>query len=139
MHLFHNKLYRILSIACLAGYIWLYFNLSTFYSKTTSQIGVCLFKRITSIPCPACGTTRSVLSIIQGNLLEAFYWNPFGFLLLTVLIITPIWVVIDAINKKDSLLIFYVAVEKKLQQKLVVIPAIALILINWFWNIHKGV
>jgi hypothetical protein len=54
-----------------------------------------------------------------------------------ILFITPIWLVIDAINKKDSLLTFYVAVEKKLQQKLVAIPAIALVLINWFWNIHK--
>jgi hypothetical protein len=137
MHLFQIKLYRILSIACLAGYIWLYFNLSNFYSKSTSQIGVCLFKRVTSIPCPACGITRSILSILQGNLLQAFYWNPFGFLLLVILFITPIWLVIDAINKKDSLLTFYVAVEKKLQQKLVAIPAIALVLINWFWNIHK--
>ena len=138
MHLFQNKLYRILSIACLAGYIWLYFNLSNYYSKTTSQIGVCLFKRVTSIPCPSCGTTRSIASILQGNLLQAFYWNPFGFLLLAVLIITPIWLVIDAINKEDSLLKFYGFTEKKIQQKLVAIPAIALVLINWYWNIHKG-
>ena len=138
MHLFHNKLYRILSIACLAGYIWLYLNLSNFYAKPTSQIGVCLFKRLTSIPCPSCGTTRSVLSILQGNLLQAFYWNPFGFLLLAVLIITPIWLVIDAISKKNSLLTFYVSVEKKLQQKSIAISAIALVLINWYWNIHKG-
>ena len=138
MHLFHNKLYRILSIACLAGYICLYLNLSNFYAKPTSQIGVCLFKRLTSIPCPSCGTTRSVLSILQGNLLQAFYWNPFGFLLLAVLIITPIWLVIDAISKKNSLLTFYVSVEKKLQQKSIAISAIALVLINWYWNIHKG-
>jgi glycosyltransferase involved in cell wall biosynthesis len=29
-------------------------------------------------------------------------------------------------------------IEKKIQQKLVAIPAITLVLINWYWNIHKG-
>ncbi|TSA65779.1 MAG: DUF2752 domain-containing protein, partial [Sediminibacterium sp.] len=33
---------------------------------------------------------------------------------------------------------FYGFIEKKIQQKLVAIPAIALVLINWYWNIHKG-
>ena len=138
MHFFQNKRYRILSAACLLGYGWMFFKLSFFYSKSISLNGACLFKRITGIPCPSCGTTRSVVSILKGNLLQAFYLNPIGYLLLAALISTPIWLVFDAITKKESLLRFYIAVEKKVQQKTIAIPAIAIVLLNWYWNIHKG-
>ena len=36
----------------------------------------CVFKAITGIPCPTCGSTRSVLLLSHGHLIAAFRMNP---------------------------------------------------------------
>lgn len=36
----------------------------------------CVFKGITGIPCPTCGTTRSVLYLSQGDIATALVMNP---------------------------------------------------------------
>ena len=40
---------------------------------------LCLFKRTTGYPCPACGTTHMVLAIAEGNLRQAAEYNPLMF------------------------------------------------------------
>lgn len=136
MTLSRKKLYTLLSIACAAGYIWLFFNL-TDYSNNQS-IGACIIKESTGIPCPSCGTTRSVISFIQGDPLEALYWNPFGVIILSILAITPIWIIKDILAKSNSLFVFYSKVETFFNRKIIAIPAIILVLMNWGWNIYKG-
>jgi len=37
---------------------------------------VCLLREWTGIPCPTCGTTRLAESLLSGEVLEAFTWNP---------------------------------------------------------------
>ena len=47
----------------------------------------CIFKTVTGISCPACGMTRSFISIMQFDFLEAFYQNLLGiplFIFLTI-------------------------------------------------------
>ncbi len=36
----------------------------------------CVFKGLTGIPCPTCGSTRSVMHLSHGNMLSAFAMNP---------------------------------------------------------------
>jgi hypothetical protein len=36
----------------------------------------CLFKRMTSIPCPTCGATRSLVHLAHGEILKSFRMNP---------------------------------------------------------------
>ena len=132
-----NKLYTLLSAACAVGFIWLAIT----YSLGTwneNDPGVCLFKRLTNIPCPSCGSTRSVLSILHGNFIDAIYLNPIGLLLVIIMIIAPIWIFYDIITKKESFLNSYKELEFLLQQKKIAIPSIVLILSNWIWNISKG-
>lgn len=40
----------------------------------------CWFRQLTGLPCPTCGATRSVLSLVQGNLGGAIGHNPLLFL-----------------------------------------------------------
>ena len=40
----------------------------------------CIFKLITGCPCPTCGSSRIVSSLINLDILAAFYWNPLLFL-----------------------------------------------------------
>ena len=38
----------------------------------------CLFKTVTTLPCPSCGLTRSGLAMGQGDWLAAFRLHPLG-------------------------------------------------------------
>lgn len=44
----------------------------------------CPFEALTGIPCPGCGMTRAMLSLIAGNPGDAAVHNPFCFFLLFV-------------------------------------------------------
>jgi hypothetical protein len=132
-----NKLYVLLSTACLAGYIWL---IVTYYRSEPNgnELGICLFKRVTGIPCPSCGSTRSVLSLLKGDISGALFWNPFGLILLAVMILSPIWILYDLVRQKATLFKVYTNSEQFLKRKWVAISAILIVLVNWIWNIYKG-
>jgi hypothetical protein len=132
-----NKLYLLLLTACVAGYIWLVF---TYYRIVTLALdpGVCSFKRATGIPCPSCGSTRSVLSVLNGDIAGALLWNPFGIIIVFILLVSPVWVLFDVLSHRDSLFKFYIRTELFLKRKWIAIPAILLVLLNWIWNIFKG-
>jgi len=133
-----NKLYVLLSTACLIGFVWLFIT----YTRSVTDgdtLGICLFKQLTGIPCPSCGSTRSVLSLLRGDVTGALIWNPFGFILISILLISPGWVLYDVITQKQSLLNFYKKSEQFLRRKWVLFMAIGLVLLNWIWNIYKGV
>ncbi len=40
---------------------------------------LCLFKRLTGYPCPTCGFTRGVLSLLQGHPVQGWLYNPLLF------------------------------------------------------------
>ena len=101
-------------------------------------LGVCLFKRVTGIPCFSCGATRSLILLLEGNIKDAFYMNPVGFILAALLLILPVWVVYDLLAGRSSFFNFYRWSEKVLLKKPLLIVACLLVLANWVWNIAKG-
>lgn len=131
-----NKLYVLLFIACLLGYAWLYIAISTNGIKN-KIIDVCLVKHITNIPCPSCGSTRSVVSLTNGNFIEAFTINPLGYVIAIILLFAPIWIIIDMVIKRKTLFNFYQKVEIYLKKPLFAMPLVLLVFINWIWNITK--
>jgi hypothetical protein len=121
----------------MAGYIWL---IITYYRIVAAGLepDVCLFKRVTGIPCPSCGSTRSVLSFLKGDIVGAILLNPFGIIIVCILLVVPFWILFDVLSHKDSLFNFYTRTEFFLKRKWIAIPAILLVLLNWIWNIIKG-
>lgn len=136
MTLDRNKLYLILLIACLAGYIWIYFGFKNEITENNS-VKVCVIKYVTNIPCPSCGSSRSVISLIKGDFISAFKFNPIGYLVAIIMIIAPIWILIDVIKKNKTLFDFYLKTEKYIRKPNIAIPLILLVIINWIWNIVK--
>jgi len=136
MILGRNKLYFIIFIACIAGYIWLFYNL--LYSTQDNQLTVCLIKNITNIPCPSCGTTRSVISLANGNFMKALMINPIGLLAAITLLLLPLWVITDIVTQQQTLLHTYQKAESLLKKRQYAIPLILFVIINWIWNIIKG-
>lgn len=54
---------------------------------------LCMFRNLTGLPCPFCGTTRSVGNLLLGDFQGALSMNPLGYLsvgLLGVVFISPI-------------------------------------------------
>ena len=130
-----NKLYVFLSIACATGYLWLFTNLLIIEKHASN---VCLFKQVTHLPCPSCGSTRSVSALLHGNIAEAMLINPLGLIIVILLTVVPLWLTFDLITRKKTLAAFYFYCENIIRKPLVAVPLILLILINWFWNIAKG-
>lgn len=132
-----QKLYITLFIACMAGYGWLYLN-AGHPPEALHAVGVCPVKYITTLPCPSCGSTRSVLQLLEGNFTTAFLLNPFGYLILLLMVMLPVWIVTDLVTRRQSLYLVYTRTETYLKQAQYAIPLIALVLVNWIWNITKG-
>ncbi|MGE3270510.1 MAG: DUF2752 domain-containing protein [Chloroflexota bacterium] len=58
---------------------------------------LCLFRLSTGMPCPGCGLTRSVVSLMHGDLSASAYYHPLGMvfvLLVLVLVVLDIWLLI---------------------------------------------
>lgn len=90
------------------------------------------------MPCPSCGSTRSIVSLIEGNFVEALKINPLGLIVAAIMLFTPLWIVVDLIRKKNSLFDFYKKSEGYLKKPRYAFPLVFLVLINWVWNIVKG-
>lgn len=132
-----NRLYIIIFLACLAGYVWIYwFLINT--TRSTLSFEVCFIKHISNIPCPSCGSSRSVISIIQGNFLEALRINPLGYIISIIMIVSPAWIIVDLVFKIKSFYNAFLLMESIFKKYLVSIPLILLLIINWIWNIYKG-
>ena len=64
-------LFLSVSVTSVAScFVWLAFGLP--WPK-------CWFRQLTGLPCPTCGATRSVLSLVHGNLAGAIGHNPLLF------------------------------------------------------------
>ncbi len=54
------------------------------------------------------------------------------------MVFAPIWILYDTVAGKRTLLNFYCKIEELLKIRIVAMPLILLVLLNWMWNIVKG-
>ena len=121
-------------IACLAGFIYLFYNIHTLQSQT---FRVCIIKNVTSYPCPSCGTTRAVTLLLQGRIIESLLLNPFGIVVAIIMTIFPIWILTDIFLKKETFYFWYKKTEATIRKPAIALILILLLLFNWIWNIYK--
>ena len=58
-----------------------------FSPATLPSFQICWFARLTGLPCPGCGLTRSVCAIAHGHLAEAWHLHPFGYLFFVLFLV----------------------------------------------------
>ena len=121
-------------IACLAGFIYLFYNIHTLQSQT---FRVCIIKNVTDYPCPSCGTTRAVTLLLKGRFIESLVLNPIGIVVAIIMIIFPTWILIDIIFKKETFYFWYKKAEGTIRKPWLASILIVLVLLNWIWNIYK--
>jgi hypothetical protein len=133
-----KTLYTLLGLLLLAGYAWLAWNAAGVGVHGPVSAG-CLFKAVTHVPCPSCGTTRAVLLLLHGDLSGSLLLNPFGAILFIALVVTPVWLLADMLRNRESLYRFYMAAERVLMRKAwISVPLVFLVIANWLWNISKS-
>ncbi len=90
------------------------------------------------MPCPSCGTSRSVIALLHQHWMEAFLWNPFGYVVAALMLVLPPWLLLDVLGRKQSLFLAYRKTEFWLKKPWLAAPLILFVLLNWMWNLMKG-
>ncbi|WP_162126652.1 DUF2752 domain-containing protein [Flavobacterium phycosphaerae] len=98
---------------------------------------MCIIKNVTGYPCPSCGTTRAVLLLTEGKIKESILLNPFGLLVAGIMTVFPVWILIDIVLKKETFYTAYKKTETVLRKPWLATLLIALVLLNWIWNLYK--
>lgn len=106
---------------------------TTYYlaTRTGREVTVCLFRRITHLPCPSCGATRGVISLLSGHPLRAWSYNP--------LVMTVICAIVALAVLR---LVFGLVVDVSFsprQKHAAMACAAALMLANWIYVLGWGV
>jgi hypothetical protein len=130
-----NGFYGLTLIGCLAGWMLIAWNQ---FAATPEQLSVCAIKHMTDIPCPSCGSTRSALAFFHGGIIKALNLNPMGIFVALFLLIAPLWILVDWSRQSDSFFRLWLWASGHLRRPVVYIPLALLMLLNWLWNIQKG-
>ncbi len=136
MNWFKKHIHILLLLSCFVGYTWLYLNY-TFFQHSNDFHTACLFKNVTSLPCPSCGITRAILVLLNGDFLGSISINPLGFVMFLILSLTPIIVITDWIKKGNLVTKIYNQTNILMSHKKIAFPFFTLIIMNWIWNIFK--
>ena len=128
-----SRLVWFLRVFTVGSWLWLLFN-----THEHAGFSLCIFKNLSGYPCPACGTTRSVLLILDGHFWQASLLNPLGWLALFGLILTSILLLFDFIRSTSYTEKLFFTLEKSLKVKpSIQVFILTLIILNWIWNIQK--
>lgn len=67
----YYKLYVFIFLFFIAGLTWIILN----NLLMGHEIILCPVRRLFNVPCPGCGMTRAAMSILDGNIQEAIFYN----------------------------------------------------------------
>jgi hypothetical protein len=60
------------------GIVWaMLVGVSVLLKPAGSEASLCVFRNVTGLPCPTCGSSRAALAAVQGHPVEAIVFNPF--------------------------------------------------------------
>lgn len=91
---------------------------------------LCPFLNVTGIPCPFCGISRSLFSLLNGNLSKAVWYHPFG---------PALWGGAGLLGFCSfTLTLFMRKASLRLSQRVVVTSLVVVMLVAWYGNILYG-
>jgi hypothetical protein len=91
------------------------------------SLELCLIKRFTGVPCPTCGFTRGLLSLLHGDIIRAWLYNPLLFTVLTIFFTSVVFHILFA----RSVRIHLTKTERRITWTL----SFILLLANWVYVI----
>ncbi|MBL7916036.1 MAG: DUF2752 domain-containing protein [Bacteroidia bacterium] len=128
------RIYAIFGLLTSGSLIWLIWN----FLLPGDTAFICMFHQATGLPCPSCGTTTSVLQILNGNFSDAFDKNILGFPAFIALIILTCWLGFDFISRRSTFFSAYQSSENWIKKHPVVLAMmLSCIAVNWIFLIAK--
>jgi hypothetical protein len=67
-----------------------------------SSLGVCAFKSVFGVDCPACGITHSVMALFSGRIGEAFRIHPAGPVVIGILALMASYLVVVLFTEQEG-------------------------------------
>lgn len=129
----HIRFYGWISLLYLIASIWIIRHLH-FHLNLTA----CIFKKATSLPCPACGTTTALMHLLQLDFGAAIKENALVVFAALAMVVTPLWLLYDWTLGRKSLYLFYQETNRKIAQNpKILFLILTLLLANWLWQIWK--
>lgn len=119
------RLWLLASIAVGVGWFFRDFLLS--------GSSLCLFKSVSGIECPSCGSTRSVLAFLSGDILLSLRYNLFGFLFAVLMLAVPLLLLVEKVFKRVLFYAFYIWLTIRFKRRRFLWIAIVLVVIYWIY------
>ena len=95
---------------------------------------LCPLHALTGIPCPTCGTTRGLGSLLHGEIGAAFLWNPLLMALLVGAVLFAVYAAVVVLGRMRRLR--WEPFSKKLAW-MIRCAAATLILANWIYLVFR--
>lgn len=124
--------YSAIIVTIIAGYFFLFNYSSTIVQPNNPTL--CIFKNVTGVPCPSCGSTRATVHLLQGHFWDSILLNPLALVANILIVLSTFWMLIDIKNNKET---FFPFLKKDWAMGIKIVLLI-IILSNWAWNIEKG-
>jgi hypothetical protein len=123
-----KSVYATFIVVSVASVLWLIYSLVF----PQQQLISCPFQAITGIGCPSCGITRSVLSIAGFDLPAAWNFNPLGFPVFVMVLLTPALLIYDFVFQRRIFYVLYERMEQFLKNhRLVSASLVVVVVVNW--------
>ena len=94
----------------------------------------CIFRRLTGVPCWGCGTVRVMQLLMQGKVIEALMLNPLSVVACIMVVVGMVIWWMDYFCHTHVLF----SLSRKKIHPLIIAGLVVLVLLNWVWNIQKG-
>lgn len=119
-------------VICCLGWIWVFSHVENHQNTT-----LCYMQWLFHFPCPTCGITRSIIALTKGNISLSFYEHPLGIPAAIAMVIFPLWIISDWMQRRASFEQFTLSFFNTLQKKKYMVPFAGIFLCCWIWNIYK--
>jgi hypothetical protein len=119
------RFWLLASIALVLGWFFRDFLLA--------QTSLCLFKSVSGIECPSCGSTRSVLAFLSGEIWLSLRYNLLGFLFGVLMLALPLLWFVEKVFKRVLIYALYVWLSIKFKRRRFLWFAVVLVVIYWIY------
>ncbi|MBN1866726.1 DUF2752 domain-containing protein [Candidatus Sumerlaeota bacterium] len=111
------------------------FGVARFLPAEGIGMSICWFHGLTGIPCPSCGSTRSLIALAHGQWGEAAAWNPLASLFFVGMGFYVVYSAFTLLLRRPRLRLQFTSARERLALAAILVLAVT---IDWIYLIRAG-